>query len=179
VRRLTVALAGLVVCALCAGSVNTNAHAATARQQALAWLGSQISTYQRSTWHWQRVMGVAKSPTTGDSLSQLGVQGAKIALGRWQRLARTTRRRAQHPPHRSALLCIHRFEGSWRDGGAPYWGGLQMSLGFQARYGRWLLRTKGTADHWSPLEQMWTAEKALRSRGFWPWPNTARYCGLI
>jgi hypothetical protein len=27
---------------------------------------------------------------------------------------------------------------------------------------------------------MWIAEKAYRAgRGFYPWPNTARYCGLI
>jgi len=84
------------------------------------------------------------------------------------------------PPHRQAWLCIHRFEGSWNDGGGPYYGGLQMDLGFQQRYGRLLLREKGTAEHWTPLEQMWTAEVAYRSgRGFYPWPNTARSCGLI
>jgi len=54
-----------------------------------------------------------------------------------------------------------------------------MDYGFQAAYGGWLLRTKGTADHWTPLEQIWTAEKAVQSRGFYPWPNTARSCGLI
>jgi hypothetical protein len=27
---------------------------------------------------------------------------------------------------------------------------------------------------------MWVAERALRAgRGFYPWPNTARMCGLI
>jgi hypothetical protein len=26
---------------------------------------------------------------------------------------------------------------------------------------------------------MWVAERAYRTRGYWPWPNTARYCGLI
>jgi hypothetical protein len=42
-----------------------------------------------------------------------------------------------------------------------------------------LLR-RGWANNWSPLEQMWVAERAYRSgRGFYPWPNTARYCGLI
>ncbi len=36
-------------------------------------------------------------------------------------------------------------------------------------------RTAGRA-----VEQMWVAERAHRSgRGFYPWPNTARYCGLI
>ena len=81
---------------------------------------------------------------------------------------------------KSAWLCIHRFEGSWTDPNPPYYGGLQMDISFQRTYGRELLRRKGTADNWTPLEQMWVADRAYRSgRGFYPWPNTARYCGLI
>ena len=81
---------------------------------------------------------------------------------------------------RRAWLCIHRYEGSWTDRGGPYYGGLQMDISFQQSYGWHLLRHKGTADHWTPLEQMWVAERAYRSgRGFYPWPNTARACGLI
>lgn len=83
------------------------------------------------------------------------------------------------PPHLQEFLCIHRYEGSWTDGGGPYYGGLQMDLGFQKAYGGELLKTKGTADHWTPLEQIWVAERAWKSRGFWPWPNTARFCGLL
>ena len=88
-------------------------------------------------------------------------------------------RLALRPPHYTAWLCIHRYEGSWTDPNPPFYGGLQFDYGFQATYGRHLLKLKGTADHWTPLEQMWTAERAYRSRGFYPWPNTARYCGLI
>ena len=77
------------------------------------------------------------------------------------------------PPHLANWLCIHRYEGSWPDPGAPYYGGLQMDLPFQQAYGAWLLRHKGTANHWTPLEQIWTAERARRARGFYPWPNTA------
>jgi hypothetical protein len=148
-------------------------------QQALTWLSGQIHVYQKATWHWERVMGAPTSPTTGESVNQLGIEGAKTALQRWQARANHVRRLAQHPPHYSAFMCIHHFEGSWNDTGAPFWGGLQMNYGFQAAYGGWLLRTKGTADHWTPLEQIWVAEKAVVSRGFYPWPNTARYCGLI
>jgi hypothetical protein len=87
---------------------------------------------------------------------------------------------AQNPPHRRQWLCIHRYEGAWTDPNPPYFGGLQMDYSFMATYGRHLLRTKGTANHWTPLEQMWVAERAHRAgRGFYPWPNTARYCGLI
>jgi hypothetical protein len=179
-RRLTLALAGLCVC-LCAGAINSHAATrATSRQQAaLTWLSGQIHVYQRTTWHWQHVMGLRTSRTTGQSVSQLGVPGAKLALRRWVRLARRARRLAEHPPHYADFMCIHRYEGSWTDSGAPYYGGLQMNLGFQAAYGGWLLRTKGTANRWTPLEQIWVAEKALKSRGFYPWPLTARYCGLI
>ena len=95
-------------------------------------------------------------------------------------LSAEARHQSQNPPHKAAFLCIHRYEGSWPSNtGNGYYGGLQMNLGFQRTYAPWLLRAKGTADHWTPLEQMWTAEKAAKSRGFYPWPNTARSCGLL
>src|SRR5262249_2231774 len=71
-------------------------------------------------------------------------------------------------------------EGAWTDPNPPYYGGLQMDLGVMRRDGGDLLRRKGTADHWAPLEQMWTAERAHRpGRGFLAWPNTTRPCGAI
>jgi hypothetical protein len=98
----------------------------------------------------------------------------------WRVRAERARYRANHPPHRSEWRCIHRFEGPWTDPNSPYYGGLQMDLGFQRAYGPELLRRKGTADHWAPYEQMWIAERALRAgRGFYPWPLAARRCGLI
>ena len=180
-RLLTLALAGLCACICAAGALNTTtAHAATTRQAAaLSWLSTQIRGYQRATWHWQHLMGVPTSRTTGESVSQLGIPGAQTALHRWKQLATHARRLAQHPPHYADFMCIHHYEASWNDSGGPYYGGLQMDLGFQDAYGGWLLRTKGTANNWTPLEQIWVAEKALKSRGFWPWPNTARFCGLI
>jgi hypothetical protein len=150
-----------------------------ARVEAVAWLSTQVYGYQRTAWRWERLMGAPLSPTEGRVLKEMSIPDIQKAVALWQRRAHTARVRAQHPPHLGAFLCIHHFEGSWTDGGGPYYGGLQMDLGFQRSYGGWLLRTKGTADHWTPLEQIWTAEKASRSRGFWPWPNTARFCGLI
>ena len=94
--------------------------------------------------------------------------------------AERARRAASRPPHRSAWLCIQRHEGSWTDAGAPYYGGLQMDLSFQRAHAPDLLRRKGTANRWTPREQMWVAERALRhGTGFYPWPNAARLCGLI
>jgi hypothetical protein len=186
-RRFTLACAGLLACCCAIGGASQATAATTGseadrtlqRARAIAWLGEQIYAYQRSTWRWESLMGVARTPTEGRVLDEMGIPDARKAVLLWKRRAAGARRRAAHPPHKAAFLCIHRFEASWRDGGGPYYGGLQMDLGFQETYGRRLFTTKGTADHWTPLEQMWTAEKAHRTRGFWPWPNTARYCGLL
>jgi hypothetical protein len=141
----------------------------------MALIHGIIQRQRRQTWHWERVMG---HPLT--RALQSPPDDPQLRLEVWRKLAHRMRRRAQNPPHKIAWLCIHRYEGSWTDPNPPYYGGLQMDLGFQQRYGGALLRRKGTADHWTPLEQIWTAERALRSgRGFYPWPNTARFCGLI
>src|SRR5438132_4233109 len=134
-----------------------------------------IDRYRNRTWHWQRVMGRPVTLTLAhppaDPMDRIGV---------WKQISLRTQQAAQHPPHARQWACIHRYEGSWRDPNSPYYGGLQMDLGFQRTYGRSLLARKGTANHWTPLEQMWVAERAHRAgRGFYPWPNTARYCGLI
>jgi hypothetical protein len=149
--------------------------AGTTTELAQPELQRLIDRYRHRVWHWQRVMQrpltLTLSRPPADPLARIRI---------WRRISARLQRVALHPPHLSAWACIHRYEGAWTDTGAPYYGGLQMDLGFQRTYGAALLARKGTADHWTPLEQMWTAEKALRSgRGFWPWPNTARYCGLL
>ena len=80
-----------------------------------------------------------------------------------------------------AFLCIHTHEAhTWdTNTGNGYYGGLQMDMSFQRAYGATLLRRKGTADHWTAPEQIAVAIIAHRTRGFYPWPNTARMCGLL
>ncbi len=153
--------------------------AASSRSAALAYLGGQIRQAQQATWHWERIMGVPRTQTAGRVLAEMSVADVQRALGAWRSREAAVQRLAQHPPHLREWLCIHRYEGSWTDRGAPYYGGLQMNLSFQQAYAGWLLQRKGTADHWTPLEQIWAAERALRTRGYWPWPNTARFCGLL
>jgi len=78
-----------------------------------------------------------------------------------------------------AFACIHRYEGSWSDPGAPYYGGLQMDWNFMNAYGREYLQAWGTADHWPPQVQIAVAVRAyLSGRGFDPWPTSSRLCGL-
>jgi hypothetical protein len=126
------------------------------------------------------VIGLPLTQTEGRNLKEMSYDDGLKAVELWRKRAQAVRTVAQHPPHLREFLCIHRYEGAWTDSGAPFYGGLQMDLGFQAHYGGYLLRTKGTAEHWAPIEQVWVAEHAFRSgRGFYPWPNTARYCGLI
>jgi hypothetical protein len=76
-------------------------------------------------------------------------------------------------------MCVHHYEGAWNDPGAPYWGGLQMDRSFMAAYGARFLEHYGTADHWPPIDQLIAAYKAWLLRGWEPWPNTARACGLL
>ena len=82
---------------------------------------------------------------------------------------------------RTAFGCIHQYEGDWSaNTGNGYYGGLQMDLTFQQRYGSDFLDRWGTADHWPAWAQLQAAVRAYDDgRGFYPWPNTARDCGLI
>lgn len=157
----------------------------------------QIKWYKRNIHHanstirfWDHYRGPYANSLRYEKYRQLKfherlLHNSRRSLGRIQaklRRATVRRLRAKHeetPPHLSAWLCIHRYEGSWTDPGAPYYGGLQMDWSFMSNYGGGLLASKGTADHWTPLEQMWVAERGLAVQGFGAWPNTARMCGLL
>ena len=116
-----------------------------------------------------------EGPSTGGARSTAAGCETSGASGRSSTAAgRTARRTAR----RGAASSATKAAGTTRM--PPYYGGLQMDISFQRMYGRDLLRRKGTAENWTPVEQMWVAERALRAgRGFYPWPNTARYCGLL
>src|SRR3954466_4288994 len=131
-----------------------------------------VRRLRQTAWRWQTVIGVRHAHSVAPLRSPR-------ALHYWRRQVHYVSRLAAHPPHKSGWLCIHRFEGSWSDSGDPYWGGLQMDRGFMRTYAPSLLLRRGLANRWSALEQMWVAERAHRTRGFYPWPNTARSCGLI
>jgi len=99
-----------------------------------------------------------------------------------RRLQAANRARLAYGPSGLAqsFLCIHSYEGSWLDPGAPYYGGLQMDADFMATYGRPFYRALGPANNWPPFVQVAVSMAAYYSgRGFYPWPNTARACGLL
>lgn len=76
-------------------------------------------------------------------------------------------------------LCVHSHEAIWHDPNAPYYGGMQMDVEFQRDYGIVYYDRWGTADNWPVWAQLHAAYKGYQDRGWWPWPNTARDCGLL
>lgn len=140
----------------------------------------KIKRFQRATWRWQRLMGVPRTPNRKRYLRVRDREFRVFVLRQWARRAVRAKRRAHNPPHEAAWRCLQRHEGSWRDENDPYWGGLQMDRTFMRMYAPRHLLRRGWANRWTPVEQMWVAERAIRAgRGFYPWPNTGRMCGLI
>jgi hypothetical protein len=139
---------------------------------------SQIELLERATWRLERLMG--KRRTTARELAESESVAAHLeVLAFWQGRYGQVLRMFRKPPRLEDWLCIHDLEAPWDDPDPPYYGGLQMEISFQRRYGSELLKEKGTADNWTPLEQIWVAVRAYRVRGFEPWPNAARECGLL
>ena len=170
-----------LIIGVCLLSCAFGAQLASANPQPDSWILEDIAQYRGKTWHYQALMGVTLTPASRGVAKDPSRIYKLWVRDLWRsRAVRAKQRFAAGPAHRQQWLCIHSYEGSWRDRGAPYYGGLQMDMAFMRLYGASLLRRKGTADNWTPLEQMWVAERAYRSgRGFYPWPNTARACGLI
>jgi hypothetical protein len=149
------------------------------------YLLADITKARRAVWRWERLMGIRRTKPTHAAEKTQDPDHRQAILDSWKRKAAVRKRQAYALPRLHAWLCIYRHERhpghGWRTRtGNGFYGGLQMNLGFQRTYGAELLRKKGTADRWLPIEQIWVAERAYRSgRGFYPWPNTARACGLI
>ena len=177
-------LAGALSIAMGAAA-QTEPQAATSSPAARLAQLDAITNYRTETWRWQSLMSKPRTPSLFTERRTRDQAYLRWVRALWQRRATAAARLAQNPPHRRQWLCIHRFERHPGQGwatrtGNGYYGGLQMDLSFQRTYGGELLRRKGTADKWTAAEQMWVAERAHRSgRGFYPWPNTARSCGLI
>lgn len=83
-------------------------------------------------------------------------------------------------PVKAGLICIHTHEGAWdAETGNGYHGGLQMDESFESTYGWAFYRRWGHASRWPAWAQLWAGYRAYRVRGYSPWPNTGRICGLL
>lgn len=177
------------------------AEVAMARLAAVKWLSGRLYAYQKATWYWQSVMGRPDSRTYGRQLQSMGVPDLERAVHMWQRQASLAFNQAHNPPHLADWMCIHTAikdgrwsttldyvgggyhvsgngEGSWTDGGWPYYGGLQFGYNEWLTYG-YPYTHKRYANLATPLQQIWAGVRYWRVSGFWPWPKTARACGLI
>jgi hypothetical protein len=76
--------------------------------------------------------------------------------------------------------CVHRHESiRWEAAtGNGYYGGMQADLGFQRAYAPDHLARWGTANNWPWWAQLEMAYRGWLFRGWQPWPNTSRVCGL-
>lgn len=181
-------------------------HARSARRQALAALRSRLGVslpagpgLHASLWsrvRYARMLALSlrriwPGGRARTLSSAAGGPGGAAALHTWElRAARAAVGVSRHATRlmlvgprwlTSAFLCIHRYEAGWdARTGNGYYGGLQMDRPFMRRYGGDFLRRYGTADNWPVWAQVEAGVRAYRSgRGFWPWPNTARLCGLL
>jgi hypothetical protein len=140
-------------------------------------LNNQARRARAATTHWLTLVR-GRPPRNSAAIHKSSSPDAARNLARiWHKRALAASRLAHHPPKLHVWNCIHHYEGSWTDPNAPYWGGLQMDYSFQSAYGSWLLKHKGTANHWAPLAQIWAGVRAWRVRGFEPWAGTAHACG--
>lgn len=60
-----------------------------------------------------------------------------------------------------------------------YRGKWQMNMAFERAYGPSFVRRWGRADNWPEWAQDVAAWRGWQARGWSPWPNTARMCGLL
>jgi hypothetical protein len=90
------------------------------------------------------------------------------------------------PDDWAEFACIHSHEGAATSNtGNGYYGGLQEDMGFQRTYGPDFMARWGTADRWPVWAQVESARRARDgfaghgARGYGPWPQTARACGMF
>lgn len=131
------------------------------------------------TWRYQAALGNCCRPYGRAAERTDSFDYRRWLLVFWRGRERHAGARWHDSPVRSALLCIHGGEGAWTaNTGNGYFGGLQMDVDFMFAYGAEYLQAYGTADHWSPLEQLTAGARAVRVRGYGPWPLTRIPCGV-
>jgi hypothetical protein len=182
---LLLALAGIPSAVAAAAGGNVHQAEAAGREsrtqayvQSIAYWDDKAQRAQAATARWLTVVHGHPPRHASRTHASSTPQAARHLAQVWHQRAIAALDVAKHPPKLRAWYCIHHYEGSWTDPNAPYWGGLQMDYEFQSAYGAWLLKHEGTADNWTPLEQIWTGVRAWRVRGFEPWSSSAHACGV-
>src|SRR5712691_659329 len=63
-------------------------------------LVERIRVYKRVTWHWERVMGLPRTPTSNTAARSPDLTYRRWVLRLWERRAARILKRASAPPHR-------------------------------------------------------------------------------
>jgi hypothetical protein len=151
-----------------------------------------IGFYRAAAWRWQSQHDAARTPSSYAERHVRGCGYLRWSARLWQHRALVER----HAFDRWLIDmlgtdgvsgkwgCVHHNEGAWNASNDGYGGGLQMDSGFQSTYGAEFQHRYGWASGWPVWAQLVAAERAYHgyhgfgARGFTPWPNTARACGL-
>lgn len=156
----------------------------------LPWRIAEAKVQRERAWQCERNSGLRLSAYPAVRWGLPVQQRRYRTLNYWRSRLNICRAHRESIGNLAAWLCIKAHEGDWEDGGDPYWGGLQADRTFMRTYGADMLRkygeprgrvgANGWSNAWTPREQMVMAERARASgRGFYPWPTSARICGLI
>jgi hypothetical protein len=139
--------------------------------------------YRSVTWRWQARMDATRTNSSRSERHTASLAYLHWLSRHWRSRARTARSRYElwFSSTYTKWACVHRGEGAWNSNtGNGYYGGLQMDLSFQRSYGAEFMGRFGTADRWPVYAQLIAGERAQKAgRGWYPWPQTARACGLI
>jgi hypothetical protein len=157
----------------------TEATAATPSSEQVALWRDRVAAARRAAiWHAHRV-GIQPANVAYENRTR-SIAYLEWLQQRWQFRSHAWMR--QFRLLAPKLLCIHSDEGAWNAyNPADFYGGLQMDRTFMQTYGWDKLVRYGWRDarYWSPADQLAVAMRAVRARGFTPWPNTAAACGLL
>ena len=105
----------------------------------------------------------------------------RLAAVRASREPRAVCSRSQLWAESSAGRCVSSREGGLTSlsPGGTYAGKWQMDASFERAYGAYFVKRWGRAYNWPEWAQDVAAYRGYSARGWWPWPNTARTCGLL
>ena len=143
-----------------------------------------VKHYRTVTWNYQLRLNYTPTKVEHKLWEIPSCRYAKWTAELWRDRSAWWAKRWENRPQIKYLqqwICIHNHEGAWNaNTGNGYYGGLQMDITFQNAYGSDMISKYGGYAHtWSPRDQIIVAERAHDSgRGFGPWPNTRRMCGI-
>lgn len=185
-RKLLVSTVIVIAVAMTGGTSTANAEKVQVKCPGIV---KGVNYYRQATWQWQDKLDIERTRAARETFHSC--KFARWTAHLWMKRARVHRQKY----HRHVILmkkwraqgsvtsdwaCIHRYEGAWdANTGNGYYGGLQMNLVFQRSYGPEFMARWGTADNWPVWAQVIAANRAKKVRGYSPWPNTARACGLL